>query len=228
MEKNTTSEEAQQVMRQLVSVWADFQSRLLTVPIIKRVMDGRIRLEDYQQILINHRQQVIEGSRWITLTASSITHEHADLRSRFIKHATTEHRDYLMLEDNFQATGGNLEEIRSAEKNIGSEALSAWMFYRASQSNPFDLVGAMFIIEGLGKHFAGFFAQRIREVLTLNEDQISFYTYHAQHDQEHLDEISLILDSGILSIECLADRIIKTARVTARLYVLQWEEIGNF
>lgn len=228
MEKNPSSEEAQRVMRQLVSIWADFQSRLLIVPIIKRVMDGRIRLEDYQQILINHRQQVIEGSRWITLAASSITHEHAELRSRFINHASTEHRDYLMLEENFQATGGNLEDILNTEKNIGSEALSAWMFYRASQNDPFDLIGAMFIIEGLGKHFAGVFAQRIRETLALNEKQISFYTYHAQHDEQHLDEISLVLDSGILSMENLAERIIKTARVTARLYVLQWEEIGNF
>lgn len=215
------------VLRQLVMVWSEFESRLNQLPIVDKMNRKKLRLEDYQLLLLNHRQQVIEGGRWIALAASSVTHDYAELRSDFIKHAHTEHRDFRMLENNYIATGGKLEDIQSYPKNIGSEALSAWMFYRASQSNPFDLLGAMFIIEGLGKHIASYWADNIKQQLGLEDKHVSFYTYHGEHDDGHLEELEEALASGILDIPDMAQQIIKTAKVTGRLYLLQLEELGN-
>ena len=215
------------VLRQLVMVWSNFESRLHQLPIAEKLNRKKLRLEDYQLLLLNHRQQVIEGGRWIARAASSITHEYADLRSDFIKHAHTEHRDFRMLEKNYVATGGKLEDIQSYPKNIGSEALSAWMFHRASQPNPFDLLGAMFIIEGLGKHIAKHWAQSIKDQLHLEDQHVSFYTYHGEHDDGHLEELEAALSSGILDIPGMDTAIIKTAKVTGRLYLLQLEELGN-
>jgi|SRR5271168_907471 len=145
----------QAVMRGLIKVWTDFAADLDTVPLIDKLLRGKFRIDDYHQLLINHRQQVIEGSRWIARAASSVTNDYADQRSMFLKHAVTEHRDYKMLEANYVAVGGTLEHILHTEKNIGSEALHAFMYQRASNPNPFDLLGAMFIIEGLGQKKAG-------------------------------------------------------------------------
>jgi 3-oxoacyl-[acyl-carrier-protein] synthase-3 len=144
----------------------------------------------------------------------------------FIGHAAAEHRDFQLIERDYVAVGGSLEEITSAEKNIGSEALSAWMFQRASEPNPFDLLGAMFIIEGLGTRLAGKWALKIREQLGLDENQVSFLLYHGAHDENHFEKLEGALASGILTEELVA-RIVKTARVTARLYALQLEELGN-
>lgn len=218
---------AASVLRQLVMVWSDFESRLNQLPIAQKMNRKKLRLEDYQLLLLNHRQQVIEGGRWIALAASSITHEYADLRSDFIRHANTEHRDFRMLEQNYVATGGELEDIQSYPKNIGSEALSAWMFHRASQSNPFDLLGAMFIIEGLGKHIALHWAESIKQQLALTDEHVGFYTYHGKHDDGHLEELEEALSSGILDIPNMAEAMVKTAKVTGRLYLLQLEEMGN-
>lgn len=215
------------VLRQLVMVWSDFESRLNQLPIVDKMHRNKLRLEDYQLLLLNHRQQVIEGGRWIARAASSITHEYAELRSDFIRHANTEHRDFRMLEKNYVATGGTLEAIQSYPKNIGSEALSAWMFHRASQPNPFDLLGAMFIIEGLGKHIALHWAESIKEQLALHDEHVSFYTYHGEHDDGHLEELEEALGSGILDIPGMDEAIVKTAKVTGRLYLLQLEELGN-
>jgi hypothetical protein len=85
----------------------------------------------------------------------------------------------------------------------------------------------MFIIEGLGKHFAKTFSESIQKTLDLKDEQISFYTYHAVNDESHMDELFEVLKSGILDIENMSERILKTAKITARLYLLQWEEIGN-
>jgi len=225
--KKDTEALSQSLLRQLVIVWVDFDSRLNTIPLIEKINRNKLRLEDYQLFLRNHRQQVVEGSRWIARAASSITAEHEALRSRFLKHAVAEHRDYRMLEDNYVASGGVRDDIINGEKNIGSEALSAWMFHRASQPNPFDLLGAMFIIEGLGQNKARAWGEAIQQQLGLPDNATSFLRYHGENDESHMKEFEETLDSGILTEE-LVRSIIKTAKVTARLYLLQLEEIGHY
>ncbi|AKQ64789.1 Long-chain-fatty-acid--CoA ligase [Myxococcus hansupus] len=216
----------EKLVRELTHVWVDFESRLQQVPLLQKLNRGVFTHEDYRELLINLRQQVVEGSRWIARAASSITAEHLALRSSFIRHAREEHRDYEMLERHYVSVGGTHEDITRAPKNIGSEALSAWMFHRASQENPFDLLGAMFIIEGLGSRVARKWGLAIREQLGLEEEQVRFFLYHGENDGTHLDRLEGALGSGILTPE-LAARIVKTAKVTARLYLLQLEELGN-
>jgi 3-oxoacyl-[acyl-carrier-protein] synthase III len=79
--------QAQAVMRSLIKVWADFAVDLDTVPLIDKLMRGKFRIDDYRQLLINHRQQVIEGARWIARAASSITSDYADQRAMLLQHA---------------------------------------------------------------------------------------------------------------------------------------------
>lgn len=217
----------QAVMRSLIKVWADFATELDNVPLINKLLRGKFRLEDYQELLINQRQQVIEGSRWIARAASSVSSEYADQRSLFLKHAVTEHRDYKMIEANYVATGGKFEDITQAEKNIGTEALHAFMYQRATEPNPFDLLGAMFIIEGLGQKKAGAWGEAIKKQLSLQNEQVSFLLYHSTNDEDHMRQLETILASGILDIERMDRKIVKTAKVVARLYQLQLEEMGN-
>ncbi len=214
------------VLRQLIKIWTDFDNQLGTIPIIKRLYRGKFRLEDYQLWLLNHRQQVIEGGRWIARAASSINHRYADIRSSFIKHAATEHKDYKMLEKNYLSVGGKQSDIENYPKNIGSEALSAFMFHKAAQPDPFQLLGAMFIIEGLGQKKATEWGALIQKQLNLDEDQVSFLLYHGKNDDDHLQEFERTLGSGILDIPNMAEDIIKTARVVAKLYQMQLEEIS--
>ena len=122
--------------RGLARQWIDFESALVQVPVIARLLNGTIRLEDYRRLLLNLRQQVVEGGRWISRAASNLGPEHEELRSLFVRHAVAEHRDYRLLEANYVAAGGTLEDIRAAEKNIGSEALSAFMYHAASRPAP--------------------------------------------------------------------------------------------
>ena len=218
---------SQQVMRGLLTLWGEFSASLDRVPIIDKLNRGKFRLSDYQELLLNHRQQVVEGARWIARASSSIDENHFELRSRFLKHAITEHRDFKMIEQNYVAVGGKLDDILTAEKNIGTEALHAFIFHRATQPNPFDLVGAMFIIEGLGQKKAGEWGRRIKQQLELQDEQVSFLLYHSENDATHMQEFEDTLKSGILDIPGMDRAIVKTAKVVARLYRLQLEEIGN-
>lgn len=219
---------SEDVLRALLQVWADFSSKLDALPLIDKLNRGKFRVEDYKTLLINHRQQVVEGGRWIARAASSIDDRYFELRSKFMKHCVTEHRDFRMLEQNYVSIGGKLEDIQNGEKNIGTEALNGFMFHRASQPNPFDLLGAMFIIEGLGQNKAGEWGRAIRDQLGLQDEQVNFLLYHADHDDGHMEEFEEALKSGILDIPGTGRAIVKTAKVVARLYLLQIEEIDHF
>ncbi len=212
------------LLEELALVWAGFEEQLSRAPIVRRIESRTATLDDYRSLLVNLRQQVIEGARWITRAASNLTVEHADLRAEFIEHASEEQLDFRMLETDYVAVGGRLEDIQDRRKNPGSEALSAYMFHQASRENPFDLLGAMYIIEGLGANKATRWMELIRDQLDLAPDQVRFLTYHGGADQEHTDKMFAILRSDLISPQ-IAENIVHTARVVARLYALQLEEV---
>jgi len=222
--KNETSE---WLIRQLVQIWIDFETELLKVPIITKIHAGKLSLSDYKLLLHDLRQQVIDGSQWISRAASNIDIELFELRSAFIKHTAAEHKDYQMLEKNFVNLGEPLSAILTNEKNIGSMSLSAFMFQQASKPNPIDLLGAMFVIEGIGKRLASYWGLMIKEQLNLTDDQVSFFTYHGVADENHFHKLEEALNHPSMNME-IAKRIAKTAKTTAKLYKLQLEELGNY
>ena len=212
------------VLRKLAVVFADFEQRLEATPLIRKLTRGRFELADYHAFLINLRQQVKDGALWMSRAASNIGEDHLELRSTLMRHAVTEHRDFRLLEQDFTASGGDLQDILSARKNVGSEALSAWMFHEASKPDPFGLLGAMWIIEGLGSIKAKPWGLKVQERLGLPNEALRFLLYHGDNDVEHMEEFREML-AMVLPDEAVAERIVMTARVTARLYALQIEEI---
>ncbi len=214
------------LVEELALVWAEFERRLTTVPIVARIEARKATVDDYRSLLRNLRQQVMEGARWISRAASSLSVDHTELRAEFIHHAAEEQRDFQMLERDYVAVGGALAEIQFAPKNVGSEALSAYMFGEASKPDPLHLLGAMYIIEGLGARKAARWADLLSDQLDLSPEQITFLRYHGGADEEHTKLMFGLFGSPIITPE-VARQIVKTAKVVARLYALQLEELDN-
>jgi len=213
------------VLRRLAIVFAAFEGRLEQTPLIRKLTRGRFEMADYRAFLVNLRQQVKDGALWMSRAASNIDEAHLELRSKLMRHAVTEHRDFRLLEADYVATGGALEDIAGAEKNIGSEALSAWMFHEASKPNPYGLLGAMWIIEGLGSVKAAEWGRLAQQRLSLPDTAVRFLLYHGENDAAHIGEFEEML-ALVLPDAATARRIVRTAEVTARLYALQIEEIA--
>jgi len=215
------------LVRNLTKVWIDFETNLLKVPIVTKIHDAKLSLDDYKLLLVDLRQQVIDGAQWISRAASNIDIELFELRSAFINHTAVEHKDYQMLEQNFVNLGADKSVILNGQKNIGSVALTSFMFQEASKPNPINLLGAMFIIEGIGKRLAAFWGNMIKEQLNLNADQVSFFTYHGVADENHFHNLEKAINHPLMNMD-LAKRIVKTAKITAKLYQMQLEELGNY
>ncbi len=226
MQESQLNKHAQRCLQKLLRIWFDFERKLNHVPILERLERGAFTQEDYLSMLLNLRQQVIEGSRWITRCASSFDRDFSDVRSSVIGHARDEHRDYEMLEQDYVRTGGTLHDIQSAERNAGTEALHAFLMYRASQKNPYDLLGAMWIIEGLGEKMAKSWAQSITERLGQDHCSVDFLRYHSENDDAHMQKLHTLLDR-LCTEEHHIVTICRTATVVSKLYLMQLEEIDE-
>ncbi|KAF2413559.1 hypothetical protein B1729_09720 [Microbacterium sp. B35-04] len=224
--KPATPGGAETLFERLADVWVELEERLDAVPLLARLAEGAVTVDDYRRLLFNLRQQVVDGSPWISRAAASFDIDHFELRSAAIRHAEEEHRDYLMIERDYVAIGGSLDELRAGRKNVGSEALSGYMFHYAARPNPVGLLGAMFIIEGLGAKRAAGWAARFQEVLGLADNQVHFMRYHQDADAEHTGNLEAILTSGAID-DRAADEIVRCAQVVARLYALQLEELDR-
>lgn len=216
----------QETLRRLMREWFEFERRLAMVPIVRRLDLGTFSRDDYLQLLLNLRQQVIEGSRWIARCASSFDRDHADIRSVVLGHAQDEHRDYEVLEKDYVALGGELAAIRSRPKNPGSEALHAFLMHKAGEPNPGALLGAMWIVEGLGEKMAANWADRIESLTGCGRDATRFLRYHGGNDESHMNKLYALVDR-ICTSEARADDVVMTAKVVARLYAWQLEEIDE-
>jgi len=124
------------------------------------------------------------------------------------------------------ASGGDLDVIQTQARNPGSEALHCFLMYRASQPNPVDLLGAMWIIEGLGNKMANDWAARVEELVTGAKGFTRFMRYHGENDETHMDKLYGLIDRVCVDAQ-VGDRIIRTANVVSRLYAMQLEEIDN-
>ncbi len=220
------TELGQETLRRLIRAWFDFERRLAKVPIVQRLDLGQFNLDDYQNLLLNLRPQVVEGARWISRCASSFDRDNADIRSVIIGHAQDEHRDYEILESDFVNSGGDLSTLQSQVRNPGSEALHCFLMYRASQPNPVELLGAMWIIEGLGEKMANDWANRIEELIGNTDEYTRFMRYHGDNDDSHMDKLYGLVDRVVTS-QKVADKVVQTAKVVGRLYAMQLEEIDS-
>jgi 3-oxoacyl-[acyl-carrier-protein] synthase-3 len=122
------------------------------------------------------------------------------------------------------AAGGDLAALRAQPRNPGSEALHGYLMYRASEPNPVGLLGAMWIVEGLGEKMAKDWAERIEQLISVGREGTKFLRYHGSNDETHMNKLYGLLDR-LCTSEDKAQDVVRTATVVGRLYALQLEEV---
>jgi len=208
----------------LTLVWRDHEINLSKIDVVRAIEERRITKKEYMSYLRNMRQQVIEGSRWISLAAASMDESHCLLRFALVEHAKTEHKDFKLLEKDYIALGGAEREILSHPKNIGTMALDSYISHQAQRPNPVHAFGASFIIEGMGSCKAGIWADNIQQAINCADNAVTFLRYHGNADIEHNQNLVKILSSPFIS-ESVALDLYNCARVVSNLYALQLAHI---
>ena len=169
--------------------------------------------------------QVREGSRWMRTAVANIGPPFEELAGLIEEHAGEEQFDFRILFDDYRQAGGEATSIEALRRNPGGEALNSYMFARAGERNPVDLLGAIYIIEGTGQRIIPALLPMLKTQLDLPHTVFRFLEYHGQNDVRHLERwlraVSMVLERD----PDAGERIVRTARTTAALYLAQLQEV---
>jgi 3-oxoacyl-[acyl-carrier-protein] synthase-3 len=222
---SASSTGAQQLIKELASVWHDYRSRAWRTRLIRKITTGKFTSHDYVKWMSCWIPQVREGSRWMVAGAENLDIQHEALAALVHKHAGEERNDFKILFDDYRLAGGTAHSIEDLRRNPGGEALNAYMHSLANQPNPLGLLGAIYIIEGTGQRIIPALLPLLQQQLDLPPHAFRFLSYHGDNDVSHLARWLNAVEMAIeLSPGC-EQRIIDVARATAELYVLQMEHV---
>ena len=215
------------LIRELASVWHDYQSRLRRTPLIRKITTGDFDRADYLAWMSAWIPQVRCGSLWMRSAVMQIREPFLELKALISAHAGDEQDDYAILFDDYRAAGGSATELDDLQRNPGGEALNAFMFRLAERVNPVDLLGAIYIIEGTGQRVIPQLLPALRSQLRMPERAFRFLSYHGANDEAHLarwlQAVEIVLAKERDGRHARA--ILTTAKATAELYLLQFQYV---
>jgi 3-oxoacyl-[acyl-carrier-protein] synthase-3 len=213
----------------LAGVWHDYQSRLRRSRLLAAITRGAITREQYLAWMSAFIPQVRRGSHWMRTAAAHLSEPFLALQPLVAAHAQDEQNDYMILFDDYKCMGGSAPTIEALRRNPGGEALDAFMSALAERPNPIDLLGAIYIIEGTGQRVIPQMLPALRAQLRLPERAFRFLRYHGENDASHLGRwlaaVEIVLDHDTRGE--LHRAIVRTARATAELYLLQFDYLED-
>jgi 3-oxoacyl-[acyl-carrier-protein] synthase III len=214
------------LLQQLAAVWHDYRSAAWRTPLVQSILQRRFAPSDYVCWMEHWIPQVREGSRWMREAIASMRAPYQSLGVLVETHASEEQFDFKILFDDYRSAGGSAESIDALRRNAGGEALNAFLHAKAATESPVGLLGAIYIIEGTGQRIIPALLPLLQSQLKLPPGAFRFLSYHGANDENHLARwlraVSLVLaadPSGRTD-----EDIVATARRTAQLYLMQWED----
>jgi 3-oxoacyl-[acyl-carrier-protein] synthase-3 len=221
------------LLTELAGIWHDYRSRAWRTPLIRQIRERRFALPDYLNWMEQWVPQVREGSRWMREGAASLTGPYQALAALIDVHAGEEQDDFNILFSDYRKAGGTVARIDDLRRNPGGEALNAYLHGLAATRNPIGLLGAIYIIEGTGQRIVPALLPLIKAGLKLPPDAFRFLEYHGHNDEHHLNRWLAAVEM-VMAVEGgegaegrgrAARQIIDTARHTAALYLMQFQQI---
>jgi 3-oxoacyl-[acyl-carrier-protein] synthase III len=223
---NTDDPRLARLLQQLAAVWHDYRSAAWRTPLVQSILQRRFAQADYVRWMEHWVPQVREGSRWMREAIASMRAPYQSLGALVETHASEEQFDFKILFDDYRSAGGTADSIDALRRNAGGEALNAFLHARAATESPVGLLGAIYIIEGTGQRIIPALLPLLQSQLKLPPSAFRFLAYHGANDENHLARwlraVSLVLAAD--SRGQTDDDIIATARRTAQLYLMQWED----
>ncbi|RYF71455.1 MAG: 3-oxoacyl-ACP synthase, partial [Comamonadaceae bacterium] len=215
------------LLTELASIWHGYRSDVWRTPLVRQIRERRFAVPDYLNWMENWIPQVREGSLWMREGAASLTGPFQSLAALIGVHAGEEQNDFQILFDDYRKAGGPVADIDALRRNPGGEALNAYLHRLAATTDPFGLLGAIYIIEGTGQRIVPALLPLLKAALHLPPEAFRFLEYHGHNDENHLArwltavEMVMALDTGGRA----ARQIVATARHTAALYLMQFQHV---
>lgn len=207
-----------QTLRELAGIWQDYRSEVLRTNIAQKIFNKQFTKEDYLNWMENWIPQVREGSVWMHRAMSGVDKSWKEITDIVRLHIGEEQFDWQILYEDYRQSGGD-KPVELLQLSPGGQALNSYMHSKSKQTNCWDLLGGIYIIEGTGEKIIPLLLPKIKADIKCSR----FLTYHGENDVNHLNRWLWMLESVLTQDETYSKRIVSTAKDVAKLYLLHWE-----
>ena len=205
---------------------APHRQKLLGCSFFRQLMDGTLTKKQYEAFLIQVYHYTKHTPRLLTAAASRLPPGYEQLFDRLMENAHEELGHHLWALEDVRALGGDAEKAAVSLANASTEALTAYSYYVINYVSPIGLLGTNYALETLGGAGAVSIANRLKEVLKIGDDAVTFIHGHGETDVGHVEHLKRVTREFARTADD-KQLIIRTAQVVYRLYLNMMNEVQD-
>jgi pyrroloquinoline quinone (PQQ) biosynthesis protein C len=179
--------------QQLIDTTRDEREFLMSAPVIRDTLAGRITLPRYQAFLSQAFHHVRHTVPLLMIAGGRLPQRYKRLQQDFVHYVEEEigHDEWIL--NDIRAAGGDAEAVRSSLPYPETDALVAYVYDTAQRRNPLGIFGMVFVLEGTSVALALQAADRIQATLKLPNAAFTYLRSHGTLDQQHVQHLQNIL-----------------------------------
>ncbi|MCC7249362.1 MAG: iron-containing redox enzyme family protein [Lysobacter sp.] len=169
----------------LIAATRTERDALLSVPIIRDALDGRIAPLDYIAFLTQAYHHVRHTVPLLMACGARLPARLEWLRSALGEYIEEEmgHQEWIL--DDIVACGGDREAAANATPAFATEMMVAYAYDTIARGNPVGFFGMVLVLEGTSVALATRVAEAIEHGLSLPRNAFSYLRSHGELDIEH-------------------------------------------
>jgi pyrroloquinoline quinone (PQQ) biosynthesis protein C len=202
--------------RTLLEQTAGGQQYLLGAPIIARVFQGDIALDDYVAFLVQAFHHVKHTVPLLMATGARLPESKEWLRVAVAEYIEEEtgHQEWVL--NDIGACGYDKEAARASKPALATELMVAYAWDMVNRVNPLGFFGMVHVLEGTSIRIADKAADAIRDKLDLPRKAFSYLYSHGALDQDHVKFFEGLMDR--ITDPAEQAQVIHAANVFYKLY----------
>lgn len=189
---------------------------LLSAPVIRRCLGGEVTGELYVAFLTQAYHHVRHTVPLLMAVGSRLPDRHAWLRDAVLHYLEEEtgHDEWIL--NDIAAAGGDRAAAAVSRPAIATEAMVAYAYDTVMRGNPVGFFGMVHVLEGTSVSLALTAADRIQSALALPGRAFTYLRSHGELDQEHVNDLAVILRRLTDAGDC--DAVVRCAKAIYWLY----------
>lgn len=192
------------------------RTEFLSVPILRKALQGHVSREQYMTFLGQAFQHVRHTVPLLMGCGYRLPDRLNWLRTALGEYIEEEvgHEEWIL--DDIHACGGDAEAARAATPFAATELMVAYAYDTVQRRNPVGLFGMVFVLESTSAALATTAAGAIQDSLNLPKDAFRYLTSHGSLDQEHIQFFQSLVNRFDDADD--VDALLHCAKLFYRLY----------
>ena len=179
---------------ELFETTRDEREFLMSAPVIRDALAGRITLSRYQAFLSQAFHHVRHTVPLLMIAGGRLPERYKRLQQAFVHYLEEEigHDEWIL--NDIRAAGGDAEAVRNSLPHPETDALVAYVYDTVQRRNPLGIFGMVFVLEGISVALASRAAGTLQAALGLPKSAFRYLASHGALDVDHVGFYERLVD----------------------------------